>query len=51
MKKFILILIVIISYTTNAQVTLIPDNRFEQRLINLNIDSDGIINLQQMPTA
>src|SRR5690606_15184583 len=50
MKKFILILIVIISYTTNAQVTLIPDNRFEQRLINLNIDSDGIINGQILTT-
>jgi len=33
-------------FITKAQVTLIPDQQFEQRLILLNIDSDGIINGQ-----
>lgn len=50
MKKFIMIMLVFGYYTLNAQVTLIPDNRFEQRLINLNIDSDGIINGQILTT-
>lgn len=31
---------------SKAQVTLIPDEEFEQDLINQNIDSDGIINGQ-----
>jgi len=30
----------------NAQITLIPDSGFEQALIDLGIDSDGIINGQ-----
>ncbi|SEI00636.1 hypothetical protein SAMN02927937_02688, partial [Paenimyroides aquimaris] len=35
-----------ISFITRAQVTLIPDATFEQLLVNMNIDSDGIINGQ-----
>ncbi len=35
-----------ISFITRAQVTLIPDATFEQLLINMNIDSDGIVNGQ-----
>ena len=35
-----------ISFITKAQVTLIPDATFEQLLVNMNIDSDGIINGQ-----
>lgn len=50
MKKFIMIMLVFGYYTLNAQVTLIPDQQFEQRLINLNIDSDGIINGQILTT-
>jgi len=46
MKKLILILITLVSFVTKAQVTLIPDATFEQLLINLNIDSDGILNGQ-----
>ncbi len=34
------------SYKATAQVTYIPDQGFEQALISLNIDSDGIINGQ-----
>src|SRR5690606_33376418 len=46
MKKIFLILITLVPFLTKAQVTLIPDQQFEQRLILLNIDSDGIINGQ-----
>src|SRR5690554_3205494 len=35
-----------VSYKITAQITYIPDQGFEQHLINLNIDSDGIINGQ-----
>src|SRR5690606_15506765 len=35
-----------ISYTAKAQYTLIPDSGFEQALINLNIDSEGILDGQ-----
>src|SRR5690606_30760905 len=48
MKKLILILIVLVPVVTKAQVTLIPDQQFEQLLINLNIDSDGIVNGQML---
>ncbi len=35
-----------VSYTATAQITYIPDPLFEQTLIDLEIDSDGIINGQ-----
>lgn len=35
-----------ISFTVKAQYTLIPDSGFEQALINLNIDSEGILDGQ-----
>ena len=46
MNKFILNLIIFVPFVTKAQITLIPDQQFEQRLITLNIDSDGVINGQ-----
>lgn len=46
MKKLILTLLSLVPFITKAQVTLIPDPVFEQLLINLNIDSDGIVNGQ-----
>ena len=38
---FTILLFVFISY---SQTTIIPDTNFEQALIDLEIDSDGIIN-------
>ena len=35
-----------VSYKVTAQITYIPDPAFEQALINLEIDSDGIVNGQ-----
>ena len=46
MKTFITILILAFSTTAFAQVTNIPDPNFEQALIDLGIDSDGIVNGQ-----
>src|SRR5690554_3984589 len=46
MKKIFLILIILVPFLGTTQITLIPDNEFEQRLIALNIDSDGIVNGQ-----
>lgn len=47
MKNTLLFLFFIaVSYKATAQITNIPDQGFEQHLINLNIDSDGIINGQ-----
>lgn len=47
MKKTLLSLAFIIGcFSATAQVTLIPDTNFEQALIDLNIDSDGIVNGQ-----
>src|SRR5690554_6088515 len=46
MKKIFLILITLVPFLGTTQITLIPDNEFEQRLIALNIDSDGIVNGQ-----
>ena len=45
MKKFVLILLIYLPIFINAQVML-PDSNFEQRLIDLNIDSDGVVNGQ-----
>lgn len=46
MKKLILTLLTLTPFITKAQLTLIPDPVFEQLLINMNIDSDGIVNGQ-----
>lgn len=46
MKKLVIILITLVHFIAKAQVTLIPDQQFEQMLITLNIDSDGVINGQ-----
>jgi len=47
MKTILYILFFIaIGYKTMAQITLIPDPKFEQFLINEGIDSDGVINGQ-----
>lgn len=47
MKLNLFILLTIIYFnTTLAQTTAIPDQNFEQALIDLNIDSDGVVNGQ-----
>ncbi len=46
MKTFIIIFLFSISMGSFAQITLIPDPNFEQALIDLGIDSDGIVNGQ-----
>lgn len=47
MKKLILILLLLLAKSKSvAQVTIIPDNRFERALIDLGIDSDLTINGQ-----
>jgi hypothetical protein len=47
MKQHYTIIIIVLSITTNfAQTTAIPDQNFEQALIDLNIDSDGTVNGQ-----
>ncbi len=46
MKTLLYFLIFKISAISFAQVTNIPDQNFEQALVNLGIDSDGIINGQ-----
>ncbi|PCJ26529.1 MAG: hypothetical protein COA97_05470 [Flavobacteriales bacterium] len=46
MKKLLLIVILLLSITTNAQTTAIPDPNFEQALISLGLDSgpiDGVV--------
>jgi len=45
-KTLYILFFIVVSYNATAQITYIPDPGFEQRLINLNIDSDGIINGQ-----
>lgn len=50
-KNLVLILtLVLIISRLNAQITAIPDPNFEQALIDLGIDSDGIVN-GQVPTS
>lgn len=44
--KLFTIITLLTCYISKAQVTLIPDQNFEQTLIDQNIDSDGIINGQ-----
>jgi type IX secretion system substrate protein len=46
MKTLLYILLLSISTTAFAQITQIPDPNFEQALIDLGIDSDGIVNGQ-----
>src|SRR5690554_2077656 len=47
MKKILYILFFIaVSYKATAQITYIPDPNFEQALIDLGIDSDGVVNGQ-----
>ncbi|WKW46222.1 T9SS type A sorting domain-containing protein [Myroides sp. JBRI-B21084] len=48
MKKLFLIVITLVPFITKAQVTLIPDATFEQLLINLGIDTDGVLNGQML---
>ncbi|WP_026990666.1 T9SS type A sorting domain-containing protein [Flavobacterium subsaxonicum] len=45
-KTLFTLLLIAISYKGAAQTTAIPDPGFESALINLNIDSDGIVNGQ-----
>ncbi|RZS92454.1 immunoglobulin-like domain-containing protein [Aquimarina brevivitae] len=45
-KKLLSLLALFFSLVTFAQTTAIPDSNFEQALIDLGIDSDGIINGQ-----
>jgi Leucine-rich repeat (LRR) protein len=48
MNKILIYILCLISLSTyiNAQTTAIPDAIFEQRLITLGIDSDGLVNGQ-----
>ena len=56
MKKIILTILTLVSFLAKSQVTMIPDPVFEQYLIGMNIDSDGLVNGQiltsdaQIPT-
>ena len=42
MKKQLLFLALLFTLTTNAQTTAIPDANFEQKLIDLGIDTNGL---------
>jgi hypothetical protein len=44
--KLLSLLLVLLVNTATAQTTAIPDPNFEQALIDLNIDSDGVVNGQ-----
>ncbi len=46
MRRILFMLVTMWSISIQAQVTLIPDASFEQELIDLNIDSDGVVNGQ-----
>ncbi|MEG1021533.1 MAG: T9SS type A sorting domain-containing protein [Myroides sp.] len=46
MKKLILTILTLVPILTQAQVTLIPDQEFEKRLIFLGVDTDGLVNGQ-----
>ena len=46
MKNIFLILLILVPLLTKAQVTLIPDIYFEQYLVNLGYDTDGVVNGQ-----
>src|SRR5690554_8191627 len=45
-KQVLLLFLLFFSSTVIAQITYIPDPNFEQALIDLGIDSDGVINGQ-----
>jgi hypothetical protein len=45
-EKIITILFLAFTFVTYSQTTSIPDSNFEQALVDLGIDSDGIINGQ-----
>lgn len=45
-NKLFLLLLLFYSIIITAQITAIPDQNFEQALIDLNIDSDGTVNGQ-----
>lgn len=45
-KQLLLSFLLAAGYTVTAQTTAIPDPLFEQELINLSIDTDGIVNGQ-----
>lgn len=44
MKKLYFLFVIFSYFQSTAQVTLIPDQDFEEELIAQNIDSDGIVN-------
>jgi ketopantoate hydroxymethyltransferase len=43
-KKILSLIALFFSLVVSAQTTSIPDSAFEQALIDLNIDSDGVVN-------
>ena len=45
-KQLLALLLMVISFSALAQITNIPDPNFEQALIDLGIDSDGVVNGQ-----
>lgn len=47
-KSIALLLIIMISFSGKAQITLIPDWSFESYLVNVGIDSDGEVNGQML---
>lgn len=47
---YFLVALIIINYSASAQITVVPDPNFEQVLIDLGIDTDGVIN-SQMATS
>jgi len=46
MKKLILMLHTFVPFVAKAQITLIPDQNFENYLVHWGYDSDGLINGQ-----
>ncbi len=50
MKKLLIIFFILCFNLSYAQYTTIPDTNFEQALIDLNIDSEGIVDSQILTT-
>ena len=46
MKKVLLTIFILLPFITKAQITLIPDQNFENYLVHWGYDSDGLINGQ-----
>ncbi len=46
MKKITVLILLLLMGTIYSQVTLIPDPNFEGYLVNVGIDTDGIVNGQ-----